>query len=139
MSSLREHCNIAVLTLFSIQRSHLIQTPCWSFCNAQGHNGYRSGQYEGNNGSGYTKYFSPGNAPLSFCSSLCTLHLVEFLDEFDVVSHDVPDLSFGALDEDELSIATLRVGLSLLMQKTQLGSHLRVWWHSLSIMQSLQP
>lgn len=57
--------------------------------------------------------FPLGKSPQTSHSSSYTLHLVEFPDEFDGASHDAAEFSYGAPDEDELSITALGNGLML--------------------------
>lgn len=55
-----------------------------------------------------TRVFPPGQSPQGFLSRM--LHSGELPDEFDIASHDAPDFSFRALDEDELSTAASEGG-----------------------------
>lgn len=50
--------------------------------------------------------------------------MAEFLDEFDVASHDAADFSFGAPDEGELLITAL--GDGLMPSNTEGSAGLRV-------------
>lgn len=70
--------------------------------------------------------------------SSCTLRPLDFLDDFGCVSNGAPDFSFGAPDEDELSIAALEGGFCPPKLKSRLDSHPRVQYLSLSLMQSWQ-
>lgn len=58
-----------------------------------------------------TRVFLPGQFPQASSSSSRTLRSVELPDEFDIASHNATDFSFGAPDEDELSIAASEGGL----------------------------
>lgn len=75
----------------------------------------------------------------SFQSSSRLSLPVELPGEFDIASHDAAEFSFGAPDEDEVSIAASGVGICLQIMKTWLGSHPQVWQSSLSSMLSLWP
>lgn len=93
-----DHGNVAIVTLFSGKRVTSVACPCPSAM-------HKAAPASAEGDITATGVFSQGQSPQALPFFILHVASVEFPDEFDMASYDVHGISFGASDEDELSIA----------------------------------